>query len=163
MSDSVDDVSDAFEILEGARHARSQPERSEAAVLAALQVAPEDRLVRMGAYKFYFYNNRLSEAVPHALWCIRDAARALGVSEEWRRLPPGSVDCAEYDKPRRYLVQSIVAYGYCNARTGKIDLGLEALAKASEIDPKDTFKAARIAAIIKERLGEVEELGEAEE
>lgn len=153
----LDETPDAFEILAGARLARSEPERSEAAVLGALQVAPDDRLVRMGAYKFYFYNNRLSEAAPHALWCIRDAARALGVAEDWRKLPAGSVDCADYDKPKRYLVQSIVAYGYCNARTGKIDLGLEALAKAAEIDPQDTFKATRIAAIIKERLGEAEE------
>ena len=146
---------DAFEILEGARAALSAPERSEAAVLAALQVSPDDRDVRMGAYKFYFYNNRLAEAVPHALWCVADGARTLGLPTDWRRLAPDSVPCADFDKPRRFLVQSLVAYGWCLSRIGRIDDGLEALAKAIEIDPADTFRVARIVEVI--RRGGVEE------
>lgn len=146
---------DAREILEGARAARTDPERAEAAVLAALQVAPDDRDVRMGAYKFYFYDGRLAEAAPHALWCLRDGARALGLPEDWRRLAPGSVDCAGWPKPQRFLVQSLVAYGWCRARSGAVEEGLEALAKAAAIDPTDTFGAARIAAVI--RRGGVED------
>jgi hypothetical protein len=147
---------DPFAILEGARAARSDPERSEAAVLAALQVAPDDRDVRMGAYKFYFYANRLAEAAPHAAWCIRDGARALGLPEDWRRLAPGSVDCTGFPKPQRFLVQSLVAFGWCNARSGNVELGLEALAKAVAIDPSDGFGAARIAELVA-RAGRDEE------
>ena len=139
---------DPFAILEGARAARSDPERSEAAVLAALQAAPDDREVRTGAYKFYFYANRLAEAAPHALWCIRDGARALDLPEDWRRLAPGSVDCTGFPKPQRFLVQSLVAFGWCNARSGNVELGLEALAKAVAIDPSDGFGAARIAELV---------------
>ncbi len=150
MTPSVDfdTPRDAFEILEGARAALSAPEQSEAAVLAALQVAPDDRDVRMGAYKFYFYNTRLAEAVPHAAWCIADAARALGLPTDWRRLAPGSVPCGDFDKPRRYLVQSIVAYGWCLARIGRIEEGMEALAQAIAIDPADTFRVKRIVEVI---------------
>lgn len=144
-----DEPRDAFDILEGARAARSEPERSEAAVLAALQVAPDDRAVRMGAYKFYFYNSRLAEAVPHAAWCIVDGATALGLPTDWRRLAPGSVPCDDYDERRRFLVQSLVAYGYCLTRSGRIDDGLEALAKAIDIDPSDTFGVRRIVEVVK--------------
>ena len=147
MSD-LDAPRDPFAILEGARAARTEPERSEAAVLAALQVAPNDRDVRMGAYKFYFYAGRLAEAAPHAAWCVRDGARALGLPEDWRGLPPGSVDCTGYPKPQRFLVQSLVAYGWCRARSGAIEEGLEALAKAIAIDPSDGFGVKRIAAVI---------------
>lgn len=148
MTVELDTPPDPFDLLEGARAARTDPQRSEAAVLAALQVAPDDRDVRMGAYKFYFYAARLAEAAPHAAWCIRDGARALGLPEDWRRLAPGSVDCTGYPKPQRFLVQSLVAWGWCRARTGEIEDGLAALAKAVEIDPSDGFGAARIAAIV---------------
>jgi len=153
----LDTPPDPFAILEGARAARSEPERSEAAVLAALQVAPNDRDVRIGAYKFYFYAHRLAEAAPHAAWCIRDGARALGLPEDWRRLAPGSVDCTGYPKPQRFLVQSLVAWGWCKARGGEIEDGLAALAKAVEIDPSDGFGAARIAAILVAGVAEEED------
>lgn len=144
----VDAPRDAFDILEGARAARSEPERSEAAVLAALQAAPDDRAVRMGAYKFYFYAGRLAEAVPHAAWCVADGARALAISPDWRGLAPGSVPCAGYEKAPRFFVQSLVALGYCRARIGEIEAGLEALRKAAEIDPTDTFGVRRLIAVI---------------
>lgn len=147
-AEELDLPPDALAILEGARAARSDPERSEVAVLAALQAAPNDRDVRMGAYKFYFYAARLEEAAPHALWCVRDGARALDLPEDWRRLAPGSVDCAGYPKPQRFLVQSLVAWAWCRARTGHLEEGLEALAKAAEIDPGDGFGARRIAAVV---------------
>ena len=79
---------------------------------------------------------------------IRDGARALGLPEDWRGLPPGSVDCTGYPKPQRFLVQSLVAYGWCRARSGAIEEGLEALAKAIAIDPSDGFGVKRIAAVI---------------
>lgn len=144
----IDTPRDAFDILEGARAARTEPERSEAAVLAALQAAPDDRAVRMGAYKFYFYNGRLAEALPHAAWCIRDGARVLGLPGDWHDLAPGSVPCAGYEKAPRFFVQSLVAYGYCLTRIGRIEAGLEALAKAAEIDPSDTFGVKRLIAVV---------------
>lgn len=144
---------DALEILEGARAALSQPVQSEAAVLAALQVAPDDRAVRMGAYKFYFYSNRLAEAVPHAAWCIRDGARALGLPEDWRQLAPGSVSCVGYAKAPRFLVQSLVAYGWCKARIGEIEEGLEAFAQAIAIDPSDSFGVRRLVEVVRRAGG----------
>jgi hypothetical protein len=146
--DDLDTPPDPFAILEGARAARSEPERSEAAVLAALQAAPNDRDVRMGAYKFYFYAARLAEAVPHAAWCVRDGARALGLPEDWRALPPGSADCTGFPKPQRFLVQSLVALGWCRARSGDVAGGLEVLAKAIAVDPSDGFGARRIVDVI---------------
>ena len=147
---------DALALLEGARAALSEPVRSEAAVLAALQAAADDRDVRMGAYKFYFYSNRLAEAAPHALWCVRDGARALGLPESWRDLAPGSVDCAGFPKPQRFLVQSLVAFGWCRARVGDVEEGLAALAKAIEIDPSDGFRVKRIVEVIEAALAAAE-------
>lgn len=145
---AVDQTHAAFAALEGARAARTAPEASEAAVLAALALAPDDVDVRVAAYKYYFYGHRLAEALPHAAWCIAAGARALGLPEDWRALAPGSVVCAGYDPARRFLVQSLVAWGWCSARIGDRDAALAALAKAAEIDPTDTFAAARIAEVV---------------
>ncbi len=155
--DAFDVPPDALALLEGARAALSEPERSEAAVLAALQAAANDRDVRMGAYKFYFYSNRLAEAAPHALWCVRDGARALGLPENWRALPPGSADCTGFPKPQRFLVQSLVAYGWCRSRVGDTDEGLAALTKAIEIDPSDGFRVKRIVEVIERALAAADE------
>lgn len=143
-----DEPRDPFEILEGARAARSEPERSEAAVLAALQVAPTDRAVRIAAYKFYFYNARLAEALPHAAWCIADGAAALGLHEDWRRLASGSVPCGDHDPARRFLVQSLAAYGWCLLRIGRVDEGREALIKVIDLDPLDAFGIGRILEVV---------------
>lgn len=147
-SAEADRPRDALEILEGARAARSAPRESEAAVLAALQVAPDDRAVRMGAYKFYFYNGRLAEAVPHAAWCIRDGARALGLPEDWRAVAPGSAAFDTFDKAPRFFLQSLIAWGYCKTRIGAVEEGLAALARASELDPSDKFGVRRLIAVI---------------
>lgn len=154
VSAEVDAPPDPFAILEGARAARSEPERSEAAVLAALQVAPDDRAVRLGAYKFYFYANRLAEAAPHAAWCVRDGARALGLPQDWRDLAPGSVDCTGFPPAERFLVQSLVALGWCRVRCGAIAEGLEILDRVVAVDPSDGFGARRLAAVIERRHAE---------
>jgi hypothetical protein len=147
MSD-VDTPRDALDILEGARAARSEPQRSEAAVLAALQAAPDDRAVRMGAYKFYFYGGRLAEAVPHAAWCIRDGARALGIAEDWRAVAAGDAAFVGFEKAPRFFLQSLVAWGYCKTRIGETEAGLAALAKAVELDAADAFGVRRLIAVI---------------
>jgi hypothetical protein len=138
-------------VLEGARAARTAPGASEAAVLEALTVAPDDRAVRMGAYKFYFYDGRLAEAVPHAEWCIAAAARDLDLPVDWRAVAPGAAAFDGYDEEPRLFLQSLIAWGYCKARLGDLTAGLEALAKAVELDPADKFGAARLAAVIRRR------------
>lgn len=146
----------ALEVLEGARAARSDPQAAEAAVLQAVEQAPDDFEIRQGAYKFYFYNNRLAEALPHAEAFLRLAARDINVSPDWRMVEPdGDLFGPLEKKPRRYL-QTLVAIGYCLARTGRYDEALERLEKAAALDPNDRFAAARLASVIRTGLHEEE-------
>lgn len=152
----IDRPGAALAVLEGARAARTDPEASEAAVLEALRLAPRDMAVRTGAYKFYFYNGRLAEALPHAEWVIAASARALTLPDAWREVAPGAAAFDTYDEGPRLFLQSLIAWGYCKARVGDLAAGLEALAKAVELDPSDKFGAARLAAVIRRR-GEEED------
>lgn len=144
-----DRAREALATLEGARAARTAPEISEAAVLAALALAPDDLAVRMAAYKFYFYGARLAEALPHAAWTVAHAARALALPEDWRRIEPGSAAFDTLDEGPRLLLQSLLAWGYCKARLGELADGIEAMTKVAALDPHDRFGAARLADVVR--------------
>ena len=146
---AIDAADAALALLEGARAARSEPETSEAAVLAALACAPEDAAVRTAAYKFYFYNSRLAEALPHAAWTIVHAARALGLPDDWRRVEPGAAAFDTLEKGPRLFLQALLAWGYCKARIGDLAEGIAAMTKVAGLDPHDRFGAARLAAVVR--------------
>ena len=146
---AIDAAAEALARLEGARAARSAPEASEAAVLAALARAPDDLAVRMAAYKFYFYNSRLREALPHAAWTIAHAAHGLGLPEDWHRVEPGSAGFSTLEKGPRLFLQSLLAWGYCKARIGDLAAGIEAMEKVAALDPLDRFGAARLAEVVR--------------
>lgn len=124
--------------------ARSEPERAEEAVLEALELAPADFEVRLGAYRFYFYAARLAEALPHADYIIKHAARRLNIATDWREVKAGDAafDALDYE-PGLYL-QALLARGYCLLRLGEDGEGREALQKVIEIDPKDRFGAGTL-------------------
>ncbi|MDK9696674.1 MAG: hypothetical protein OEL76_09800 [Siculibacillus sp.] len=145
----ADAASAALALLEGARAARSDPETSETAVLAALALAPDDLDVRIGAYKFYFYNSRLREALPHAAWTIAHAARALGLPEDWRKVEPGAAAFDTLDEGPRLFLQSLLAWGWCKARLGDLAEGIEAMTRVARLDPHDRFGAARLAEVVR--------------
>ncbi|MBL8573189.1 MAG: hypothetical protein JNM13_05890 [Hyphomicrobiaceae bacterium] len=138
----------AMQTLEGARAARSDMATAEIAVRAAVEQAPDDLAVRMGAYKFYFYNHRLEEALPHAGVCLRLAATDLGVAPDWRVVRPGDAAFDTLEKPPRLYLQCLVALGYVHARLGHESEARALLGKVAELDPKDRFGAARLIEIV---------------
>lgn len=141
--------------LGGARAARTDTATSERAVREAVALAPDDLDVRIGAYKFYFYNARLPEALPHAEAVLQMAARRLNIATDWRQVRPDDRDFSSLETPERLFMQSLVAWAYCKARVGAIEDGLAALAQAAALDPLDRFGARHLAAVI--RRGGVEE------
>ena len=145
----IDAAAAALAALEGARAARTAPEASEAAVLAALALAPDDLGIRVAAYKFYFYDARLTEALPHAAWTIVHAARSLGLPDDWRDVEPGSAAFDTLDPMPRLFLQSLLAWGWCKARTGDLAAGIAAMTRVATLDPHDRFGAARLAEVVR--------------
>ena len=142
--------------LAGARDALSDPAAAERAVGEALSLAPDDFTARLAAYRFYFYNHRLAEALPHADYLLRLAARRLNIAADWRAVRPGD---APFERPQEapgLYLQALIAWGYCNARLGEREQGQQALAKVVEIDPGDRFGARPLLAVV-ERGGQEEE------
>ena len=138
----------AMRMLAEARTACSDPETAEKSVLRALQLAPQDTDVRLGAYRFYFYNHRYADALPHAQFMIEHAARRLNIPVDWRAVRPGDSDFTLLERTPGLYLQALIAWGYCHVRLGNLPQGREALARAAAIDPGDRFGAGPLLALI---------------
>lgn len=134
--------------------ARSDPEKTEAALKQALAEAPWSEEVRLGAYRFYFYNHRYSEAIPHADALISHAARQLNLPADWRDVGPEDAAFTDHEFAPGLFLQCLIAWGYCHARLGDNDPAREALRKAAELDPTDRFGAAMVLQHLETRLAE---------
>jgi hypothetical protein len=136
----------ALLVLERAREARSAPETAGKAVLEALALAPDDVEVRLGAYRFYFYNHRMAEALPHAEFIIAYAARRLNIAVDWRAVRPGDAPFEDLEAVPGLYLQALAAWGYCKVRIGALEEGCAALSKVAALDPRDRFGARLILA-----------------
>ncbi len=105
---------------------------------AAWEAAPGHAAVYIGLYRFYFYKNRLREALEVARDCLRKAALANGLPENWRAVEPKDADFGSFDAvlPRFFLF-TLKAYGYLHLRLGRIEEGRVAIEKLLELDPGD--------------------------
>ena len=135
-------------LLADADAAYSDPHRAERAFQAALAIAPDNLGLRIATYTFYFYANRLAEALPHAEVCLTLIARTLGVAEDWRQVGPGDAEFTGFVGPQRTYLKTLVAIGYCRARLGNLE-GAEAILRhAAGLDPEDRVNAARLANVV---------------
>ncbi|MEL6978506.1 MAG: hypothetical protein AAGM38_07495 [Pseudomonadota bacterium] len=147
----------AIEALKSATAARSDPESAERAVKDALSLAPEEYDVQLGAYRFYFYNHRYAEALPHAEAILGLAARDLNLPADWRAVAPVDARFSAIERRPGLYLQALLAWGYCQLRIGQSAsgegdaaqaLGRAAIAKVAALDPTDRFGAAAILAAI---------------
>jgi hypothetical protein len=117
---------------------------AEALIGHALAAAPTALAVRMGAYKFYFYKNRLAEALPHAEACLAIAATSLGLPEDWRCVTVGDPALDEVRPFARFWLQALVAVGYVLARLDRLDEAKAALSIAAAADIHNRLGVARL-------------------
>lgn len=129
------------------------PPAAERHLREAQALAPEHAAVLIGLYRFYFYKNRLEEALAVARVCLDKAARDNGLAADWRAARRGDADFGSYDAmlPRFYLF-TLKAYGYLQMRLGNLTEGRAALVKLLELDPSDKL-GARVLLGVLDRMG----------
>lgn len=145
---SEDDAASASAALANAGRARSDPANAERAVMKALALAPDDVETRLAAYRFYFYNHRLAEALPHAADLVEQMARRLNVATDWRLVRPGDAAFTGFEEAPSLYLQALLAWGYGSVRLGHTEEGCRALEKVAELDLHDRFGARRLLSVI---------------
>ncbi|MDC7788255.1 hypothetical protein PQJ75_04305 [Rhodoplanes sp. TEM] len=143
-----DDALSVAALLAGATRARSDPAQAEAAVHAALAAAPDSLEARLAAYRFYFYDHRLAEALPHAAAIVESMARRLNIATDWRLVEPDDASFAAPEEAPGLYLQALLAWGYASLRLGDVEAGIAALEKVVALDPADRFGARRVLAVV---------------
>lgn len=123
--------------LDAASAAYHQDEVAEAHLQRAFALAPEHPVVHIGLYRFYFYKNRLHEALGVAQRCLVKAARDNSLPEDWRAVTSGHTDFTDYDVLPRFYLFTLKACAYLHMRLGDLAAGEAMVAKLTELDAAD--------------------------
>ncbi len=128
-------------------------EAAESHLWQARAAAPDHPAVLIGLYRFYFYKNRLAEALSVARACLEKAAKDNGLSSDWREVGPADAEFADFGAvlPRFYLF-SLKGYAYLNMRLGNVEEGRAAVAKLLDLDPSDKTGAKVLLGVL-DRIG----------
>ncbi len=124
------------------------PATAEAALDAAASLAPGHRAVLLAHYKYHFYRCQPAAAVPWALACVRDAARALNLPPDWCEVEPGDARFDDLEAEPRFFLFALKAYGYMLIRAGDTAAGEAALARVVVLDPTDATATRRLLALV---------------
>jgi len=126
-------------------------ERAEAELRLAERLAPDHPAVWIGYYRYYFYKNRLDEALEVARTCLRTAAERCALPTDWQTVRPGDAEFDDFEAvlPRFYLF-SLKAYAYLLLRLGRLEEGRGAIDKLLELDPSDKLGGKVLLAVIDE-------------
>lgn len=119
----------------------------------AAKIAPGHAAVFIGTYRFFFYKNRLDEALKVGTECLKKAAGDVGILSDWRQAKASDADFSHFDAviPRFFLF-TLKGYAYLNLRLGHLKEGREAILKLLELDPSDKI-GARVLLDVLERQG----------
>lgn len=120
---------------------------------AAWEAAPGHAAVYIGLYRFYFYKNRLHEALDVARDCLRKAARDNGLPEDWRQVRAEDADFGSFDAilPRFFLF-TLKAYAYLQLRLGQLEEGRAAVEKLLELDPRDKLGGKVLLTVLERQI-----------
>lgn len=120
---------------------------------AAWEAAPGHAAVYIGRYRFYFYKNRLNEALEIACECLEKAARDNGMSPDWRLAKATDADFDSYDAilPRFFLF-TLKGYAYLQLRLGQLEEGRAAINKLLELDPNDKLGGKVLLTVLERQI-----------
>lgn len=122
-------------------------------LLRAYTLAPEHPAVHIGLYRFYFYKNRLPEALDVGRRCLAKAARDNGLAEDWQMVLPEDADFASYDILPRFFLFTLKGCAYLNMRLGQFEEGAAMVDKLLELDPADRLGGSLLRGVL-DRMGQ---------
>jgi tetratricopeptide (TPR) repeat protein len=126
---------------------------SEAHLRRAVALAPDHPATHIGLYRFYFYRNRLAEALATGTDCLARAARYNGLPADWRQVERTQADFASYSALPRFYLFTLKACAYLHLRLGELDAGSAQLAKLLELDPADRVGGSVLRGVL-DRIGQ---------
>lgn len=110
--------------------------------------APEHPAVYIALYRFYFYKNRLSDALLVAQRCLAKTANDLGLPADWREVAPHHAAFSSYAAAPRFYLFTLKGCAYLSMRLGNMGEGGALLAKLIELDPADRLGGSVLCGVL---------------
>lgn len=119
----------------------------------AYALAPDHPAVHIGLYRFYFYKNRLQDALAIGQRCLAKAARDNGLPEDWRAVTSDQADFSDYAVLPRFYLFTLKACAYLHMRLGELETGDAMVTKLAELDAADRLGGSVLRGVLA-RVGE---------
>ena len=119
-------------------------------MLRAFDLAPKHPATHIALYRFYFYRNRLAEALTVGLRCLVHAATMNGLPHDWRTVAPN------YSALPRFYLFTLKGCAYLSLRLGDLEQGAAMLAKLTELDASDKVGGSVLRGVL-DRMGQDDE------
>lgn len=142
----------AEEQLKLASLAYADDARAEMHLTLARAVAPDNPVVKVGEYRYYFYKGRLEEALQVASDCLTRVAEELGLPTQWHSVQPTHGDFRSDEPAHRFYLFCLKAYAYLLLRLGHMEDGRIAVDKLLQLDP-DNKVGGQVLLDVLERVG----------
>ena len=135
----------------GASYGKSDGE-AEAMLLRAYFLAPEQLMVLVALYRYYFYQHRLEDALLVADRTLDLAGRRLDLPANWQHLHPDHIGHAVLRSMGllRFYLMVLKAAGYIHLRLGNSASGQAMLEKLSELDSHDRLGGKALLDLVRE-------------
>jgi hypothetical protein len=101
----------------------------------ASAIAPNNAVVLVGEYRYFFYKNRLHDALKTAKKCLIVVAVQLQIPANWQDVSPQHANFSGDDAAYRFYLFVLKAYAYLLLRLNQLTLGAVAAEKLLELDP----------------------------
>jgi tetratricopeptide (TPR) repeat protein len=111
--------------------------KAEMHLALAKAIAPNNPVVQVGEYRYYFYKNRLTEALKVAERCLKTVAAELRIPLRWQDVTPAHGYFDSDDAAHRFYLFVLKAYAYLLLRLNFLVEGAQAAEKLLELDPRN--------------------------
>lgn len=125
---------------------------AELSLLRAHLIAPENLMVLVGLYRYYFYQHRLEDALVVAERAMQLSGRHLGLPTDWNLLDEtrlGSAATNSFGLLRFYLL-ALKAASVVLLRLGRIPASRARLIKLAGLDSRDQLGAGKLLEVVDE-------------
>ncbi|NVK18845.1 MAG: hypothetical protein HWE30_09130 [Methylocystaceae bacterium] len=111
-----------------------EPEKAEQYLATARELADDHLQVHIATYKFLFYSHQYEKACVAAQSCIDLILLKRQIHKPMLELTPDDAPFDTFDPELRFLMNAIMAYGYCHLRQGTMKEGKEVLDLLATLD-----------------------------
>lgn len=130
---------------------------AEQSLLAADQLAPDNLMVLVGLYRFYYYQHRYQETLNIAERVMNILRMRLGLPKHWTDLQTEQLPEAAQQGMGllRFYLLALKGAGYLNLRLGHFEQGKTMLLKVAALDTDNRLGAQVLLDVLKEHSADI--------